>query len=259
MRINNQWKKFVNKALDKGFDGLRAVADTSWLERSSFRTFQHYEKEVNKIIPDLPFLAICLYDANKLDIFEIVEVTHNHSYLITKHENKLEIIENVELLIKDKQLEESEKKYEKLLEFLPVAVFIHDENRIYYCNQSALNMIIKEEKANYYNISMFKLVSPNMQFSFRNHVDLILSGSKDIAYLQSEFISSDDRIKNVKIASVKYNYQGRCTLLSVIIDLTPFKRINQLEKDIKENTQLLNDTLEYDRIKTEFFQISLMS
>jgi len=118
VRINRQWSDLVRYALDNGFDGLRAVADTFWLEKSYYRTFAHYERNVNKTISELPFIVICLYDANKVDIFEAASIIKNHSYVIVRHENNLELIKNIELLIKDKQLEESEKKYNKNKELL---------------------------------------------------------------------------------------------------------------------------------------------
>jgi len=118
VRVNRQWNDLVRYALDNGFDGLRAIADTFWLGKSYYRTFSHYEHNINKIISELPFIVICLYDASKVDIFEAAGIIKNHSYVIVTHENDLELIKNIELLIKDKQLEESEEKYKKSKELL---------------------------------------------------------------------------------------------------------------------------------------------
>ena len=147
LRVNKKWNEFIRYALNNGFDGMRAVGDTSWLEKSYFRAFSNYEHNINKIISELPFIVICLYHVDKLDTYEIATIIKNHSYVITRHNNDLQIINNIELLIKDKQLKESEER----------------------------------------------------------------------------------------------------------IDVTPFMKIRELEKDIEKNRELLNNTLEYDQIKTEFF------
>lgn len=251
-RVNNQWKDYVDKALDNRFDGLRAVADTSWLEKSFFRTFQNYEKKANDIIPDLQFIAICLYDANKLDIFEVAEITKNHGYLIGRKENKMEVIENVELLVKNKQLEQSRKKHEDLLELLPISVIIHDDNRIYYCNKSALDLIGEKSKDYACKGGISRFINPQIRHSSVEYIRELIKGNKNINYLQSKIHSLDGDIKNVEIVSTKYNYNGRQALLSVIRDLTPFNKIDKLKRNIEKNRELLNYALEYDKIKNEF-------
>lgn len=251
-RVNNQWKEYVDKALDNRFDGLRAVADTSWLEKSFFRTFQNYEKKANYIIPDLQFIAICLYDANKLDIFEVAEITKNHGYLIGKKENKMEVIENVELLVKNKQLEQSRKKHEDLLELLPISVIIHDDNRIYYCNKSALDLIGEKSKDYACKGGISRFINPQIRHSSVEYIGELIKGNKNINYLQSKIHSVNGAIKNVEIVSTKYNYNGRQALLSVIRDLTPFNKIDKLKRNIEKNRELLNYALEYDKIKNEF-------
>ncbi len=112
VRVNSQWRELVEQALKKGYEGLRAVADTSWLEKSFFRSFSDYEQKVNRLISELPFVVICLYDAGSVDIFEAAEIAKNHSYLIVKHEDELRIISNVELQIKNRQLEYDKMKTE---------------------------------------------------------------------------------------------------------------------------------------------------
>lgn len=117
VRVNKQWKELIRFALKNGFEGLRAVADTSWLERSYFRSFSSYEQKINKFISELPFIVICLYDAGKVDTFETAEIINNHSYIIVKHENDNKLIRNVELLIRDKQLEKKDELLNNALEY----------------------------------------------------------------------------------------------------------------------------------------------
>ena len=117
VRVNSLWKKHIKLSLDKGFDGLSAAADTSWAIKNYFRSFLSYEENINDLIYEKPFIALCLYDANRLDPFKIADVIRNHTYTIVKHNNKLELIENVELLIKDRQLEEKKERINDLINF----------------------------------------------------------------------------------------------------------------------------------------------
>lgn len=114
VRVNKGWSEFVSYAANNGYDGLRAVGDTSWLEKSNYKAFFQYEQKLNSLISELPFLVLCLYDANKLDAFDIAEIISNHSFVIAKQENELRLIKNVELIIKNKQLNESKVRYKQL-------------------------------------------------------------------------------------------------------------------------------------------------
>lgn len=253
VRVNKQWNDLVIYALEKGFDGLRAIADTFWLEKSYLRDFSNYECNINKNISELPFIVICLYDVNKIDAFETAEIVNNHCYVIVRHENNLELIKNVELLIKDKQLEESEEKYKKLIQLLPDSVFIHDAKRILYCNESAVHITGVKDAHELMGRTMLELVSPEMEHSFRRFIDETLDGSTDPNYFQCKFVCNNDEIKSVELVATRYYLNGYTLLLSVVRDVTPFKKINELERDIEKKSELLNNTIEYDKIKTEFF------
>lgn len=253
VRINEQWKSFIKKSLSQGYEGLRAVADTSWQEKSLFRTFQHYEQKVNEMIPYLPFLVMCLYDATKLDTYQVTGITKNHNYIIVKYEGELEIIKNVDPLVKDGKLEEREEKYEKFLEILPSTIFIHDDKRIYYCNKPEFNIKAVKDKGISYEKSILEWIPDKDRKSFKKLIDKMLKEEKDSDYIKTEFIDSFGKVKNVEVVSAKYNYYGQAVLISVVRDITHFRKISELELDIKRKGELLNYTLELDKMKTEFF------
>ncbi|MGI6085793.1 MAG: sensor histidine kinase [Acetivibrionales bacterium] len=58
---------------------------------------------------------------------------------------------------------------------------------------------------------------------------------------------------DVEVIGTRYLYNGFPAVLAVIRDVSHLKTIVELEKNIQKNTELLNETLEYDQIKTEFF------
>lgn len=74
IRTNEQWAKLIERAINCGFNGLRGVGDTAWLEKSYFRRFCDYEENINKFMQELPFIVMCLYDAAKINLFEAAEI-----------------------------------------------------------------------------------------------------------------------------------------------------------------------------------------
>ncbi|HHW00454.1 MAG TPA: PAS domain S-box protein [Clostridiaceae bacterium] len=259
MRVSIRWNRYIKFALDNGYAGLRTVADASWLDRCHFINFSNYEYHANNIMHELPSIAICTYDANKLNTFEISEVIKNHSYVITRHKNNMELIKNIELIIKNKQLAASKERYLNLIEILPDFVFIHDEKRIYYCNESAVQITGTKDPRELAGMSLTDMVPMEHRRDFFRFIkkslkENIASGSvEERNYLQSKFICSNGEIKDVEIISKKYFSQGCYVLLSVVRDVTPFRKINELEKDLQKKKELLEYAQEYDKIKTEFF------
>ncbi len=253
VRVNQQWNELIRHALDSGYSGLRAIGDTSWLEKSYYRDFEYYEQNINNIISDLPFIVICLYDVNKLDATQVAQAIKNHSYVITKHGTQPYLIKNVELLIKDEQLKKSEERYKDLIQLIPDCIFIHDEKRILYCNESAKHITGIKDFQQLLGISILQFAPVETRYSLKRFIEESISGRKEHNYIQSKLIWENGETKDVQIISIPYNFRGHSVLLSVVRDITPFKRISELERDIKRNRELLNETLEYDRIKTEFF------
>ncbi|MGI6777910.1 MAG: MEDS domain-containing protein, partial [Acetivibrionales bacterium] len=225
VRVNRQWNELVRHALDKGYDGLRAVADTSWLKKSYFRSFSHYEHSVNKTISELPFTVMCLYNTNKLDAPEVAEIIKNHSYVITSSENGYGLVRNVELLIKDKQLERSERRYKKLVQLIPDCIFIHNEKSIFFCNDSAMNITGIKDHNRLSGMSMLDLVPCEFKESFLMFIKKSLEGNIGCNYMRSRFICKNGENMDAWIITTKYDFQGYPALLSVVRDITPFRKI----------------------------------
>lgn len=253
VRVNKEWNHMVEYGVNNGYDGLRAIADTAWLEKGYYRSFLHYEQSIDHIINELPFIVICLYDSKKTDAFAIADIIKNHSYVITKNEDKLGLIKNVEILIKDRQIETSEERYRKLLGFLPDPVFIHDEKTIFYCNESAVHMIGVENSYKLLGRSMIILVPPEMKMNLRRFIEDVLNGDKESNFLISKINCCNGEVKDVEIVATKYIFQGRHVVLSVVRDMTHLMEIDELKKDIARNKQLLEYSMESEKVKTEFF------
>ena len=47
-RVLNAWIEKLKYALARGYDGMRVTGNTAWLEKSDWKDFSDYEREVNK-------------------------------------------------------------------------------------------------------------------------------------------------------------------------------------------------------------------
>jgi PAS domain S-box-containing protein len=251
-RVSRLWNELVRNALDCGYHGLRAVGDICWLEKSFQRSFLRYERNINKVIPNMPFIAACLYDINKIGRAEMEGIVSSHGYVMIKHSGRLVLQKNVELLIKEKQLEESRERYRNLIGLLPDSIFIHDKERIFFCNESATRIAGTGMLSGKPKISITDLVPPEMKKDFKKFINDALYNGKDRNYHKCKFICSDGLARDVEIISTRYNYRGKQAILSVVRDITPFRRIQELDENTKGSREM-NNALEYDKIKMEFF------
>lgn len=108
------WIDKLNKALNKGFDGLRLTGNTFWLEKEIFQDFTDYEEAVNEVIGNYKMLALCSYSINMCGALEVIDVLNNHQFALIRHEGKWHAIESSELKKTREALRESEAKYQNL-------------------------------------------------------------------------------------------------------------------------------------------------
>ncbi len=116
LRVNRQWLELLEYARDNGFDGLRAVGDTAWLEKSYYRDFEYYEQKINDVFREYPFIALCLYDMKRTGMAEVADIMNNHSFTIVSDNSEMKIVRNIELLIKERELADSRKMLSEMVE-----------------------------------------------------------------------------------------------------------------------------------------------
>jgi PAS domain S-box-containing protein len=246
VRVSAQWVGLVRKALESGYAGLRAVADTSWLDKCHSRDFSRYESNINPMISELPFVVICQYDAGKIGAAEFADIVKNHSISILEAGGDLKVIRNVELLVKSSQLEASRESYKRLLDLLPDAVFIHDGSKILYCNEAAAGIAGYGCPRELTGGPMADIVAAEAREGFLEQSGRLLAGEPAVRRFESLFVSRSGEFRDVELTAVPYSFQGFPAVLSVIRDVSYRNKITELENGIRE-------TLESDRIKTDFF------
>jgi len=95
-KVLQSWVEKEQKALKKGFDGLRLTGNTFWLEKKDWRGFAQYEEEINNVIGKYKMLALCSYSLDKCGASEVLVVIRNHQFALIKREGKWELIESSE-------------------------------------------------------------------------------------------------------------------------------------------------------------------
>ena len=165
----------------------------------------------------------------------------------------MKLLKNDELLIKEKQLQQSQGNWRKLLQLLPIALFIHDEQKIYYCNNAGLKITGVIDYDTIGKMSLLQFICEDKRQDYEDFVRQVLNDKTCNNCLYTKLIDKSGQLLDIEIISTKYIYNGCSAALSIISNISHRKRMVELERDIIIKNDLLNETIEYDKIKTEFF------
>jgi two-component system cell cycle sensor histidine kinase/response regulator CckA len=132
------WIGKHNQALANGYDGMRVTGNTAWLETSDWRSFVHYEEEINNVIRQYRLIALCTYSLDKCGLYEILEVARNHQFAFIRREGIWQIIESYESKQAREALRKSEREKALILDNMSEMVLFQDaEQRILLANKAA--------------------------------------------------------------------------------------------------------------------------
>ena len=122
-RVLGGWTQVYDKALKRGFEGLRVTGDTLWLEKKDWKRFADYEAAVQDRIGKKKMLALCTYPVVNCSAAEIMDVASSHSFALIKRDSAWEVIESAERKAALDALRASEKRYRLLTELTSDLVF----------------------------------------------------------------------------------------------------------------------------------------
>ncbi len=86
----------LNKAVARGYEGLRIASINTWLETKYWKSFQEYEEQFNHIIQDHRIIAMCSYAMDKCDASQMMDVVCNHQSTLIKCSGEIKLIESCE-------------------------------------------------------------------------------------------------------------------------------------------------------------------
>lgn len=154
-----------------------------------------------------------------------------------------------------KELEESlvknEERYKNLLEILPVGIFVHDKNGVVYCNQSALKLLELENPGDILGQPLLNFVDLDYKIQFISRFtegkSQFISGVKEI------FVNSKNEKIHVEIEQGKILFEDEIMTLFIVKDITEKINTIKYKNSMEEKDKQLQEALQYDKVKTEFF------
>ncbi len=142
-----------------------------------------------------------------------------------------------------KKLYESEKRYRKIVELSPEAIFIHKDGEVLFANKAAMDIVGAN---NFEELTRKKLVDylhPNSIEPVLKRTDLLTSGKVDqIPNAEDVIIKNDGTLAYIETTAAVIDYYGSRAIQSVARDITQRK---EAERALKESQDRFRQVVEY--------------
>jgi signal transduction histidine kinase len=96
-RVMTAWNEKLDRALDRGYAGLRGSGNTAWLQKKDWRAFSEYEQVVNDSIIGRLAVLLCTYPLESCGANELLDVVGTHQFATAMRHGRWELIETPEL------------------------------------------------------------------------------------------------------------------------------------------------------------------
>ncbi|MBI2412996.1 MAG: MEDS domain-containing protein [Deltaproteobacteria bacterium] len=107
------WVAKYIQGLARGFQGLRASGNTSWLNKEDWDAFIRYEREVDNVIGSYRMIALCSYSLERCGAEEVLDVVSSHPFALIKRRGRLEVIERSEQKLAEEVLLRANRELER--------------------------------------------------------------------------------------------------------------------------------------------------
>ncbi len=113
--VNHVMLQKLQDALSKGYDGMRANGNETWLDKNNWDDFMEYENELNHLLHSRQMIALCTYQLTRSDGRIVLDVAHAHECVISRRQGHWEILEVPELKKKKAELVRENKELDALV------------------------------------------------------------------------------------------------------------------------------------------------
>lgn len=155
----------------------------------------------------------------------------------------------------EEALKESEKRYRKLVELMPDAVYVQENDTITYANKAAAKLLGVSQPEMLFGKKIYDVlrVHPDCYSIVQQQNDRIIRNGH-LSLMERKYIrQSDGKVLEVEMASSVMSNNDATSILHITRDIGERKKTEKLKEKIKEKTKMLKQTMEHEKIKTEFF------
>ena len=157
--------------------------------------------------------------------------------------------------IAEDALRESENRYKKLIEVMPDAVYVHNHGKITYTNKAGAKLMGYLEPEEILGKTSYELLEiDDYNKTLIKQQDDFTMRNGYLSPVERKYLrKSDGKSLEVETTSTVVSSNDEKAILDITRDISGRKRIEFLKQKVRQKTLLLNKTIEYNKLRTEFF------
>lgn len=214
-------------------------------ERKKYETIINQRDRNNDILEKLLFNMCIAVDRN----FEKVK-KEEFRLEVEGFEDVKEILTTVRDISKKKQLEielhESRELYKSLVDILPIGISIHDGKTFSFVSDTYAKIFGYDNADELIGRTLARIENHEFQKIVDERLKSLLEYNISLPPMDYRFVTKQGNLIDVEIISARFSHNQKVSIISTVRDITERKKA-------EENKLLLEKTLAYDRLKTEFF------
>jgi len=153
----------------------------------------------------------------------------------------------------ENELQRSEERYRRLVELSPDAIYMVVDGKIEFTNEAGKELVRAPHGIDINGRSILDFVCYEHDEAFKNFLLGQNDNNEDFPLVEIKLKRLDNTLVDVEAATTEFIYDRKKAVLSFIRDISERKETELLKISIKEKIEQLNEALEYDKLKTEFF------
>lgn len=153
------------------------------------------------------------------------------------------------------KLKQSEERYKKLIDAMPEAIYVLDEEgKCIFSNKAGARLVGLDNPKQLRGVDYRTFLAEDYNKISQEKLNKLISNKiNKILLLEEKVVTINGEIIDVECNPIKYKFENKDAILVIVRDVTEKRKNEELKMRIAEKTKQLNEIVEYDKAKMEFF------
>ncbi len=237
----------VNRALEKGFVGVRLAANLSWLDRKDWGQFTEMEERADRFVSGRPVRVICSYPIEKCGAVDVLDIVRSHHSVIVREEGEWRLVKSSGQQTIRRLLKDTQREYEHLFANVldGLLVFDIETMKVVLANQAAAAITGFDSPEELEKVDMNTSISAADRARLLSLVRFARREEQSPVVEDARIMARDGREVWVDVVCRKIDYQGRPAALVALREVTDRKHAEEeLLASQEKNRVLIENTNE---------------
>lgn len=154
--------------------------------------------------------------------------------------------------IMEANLRMSKERYRMLVEMNTEGIIVIVNEKIVFANAAGLKIFAADKLEDIYQHNLLDYMEKD-EVAVGEQVENITKGNTEKSIFNNRITDLRGASIEIEVICTAAPSMGENAVVCIIRDISENKKNEELKRRIDENIQLVNDTLEYDKIRTEYF------